>query len=500
MTHHPVRRERVAVIGLGLGGLSAAISLATEGFQVTAFEKNEKAGGKLNLLRKEGFAFDLGPSILTLPHIFQALFARVGRTLSDYVDIQEVKPHWRNFFEDGTVIDLTPDLREMEKELAALPQNEADGFFEYLEYSRRLCKITEEGYFAKGLDRFMDLVRFYGPLRSLLGFDVLRNMDAGVKRFVRSQKLVDILNYFIKYVGSSPYDAPALLNLLPYIQFGYGLWYVKGGMYNLAVGLERLLRELGGVVHYGQEVVSLDRDGSRITGLTLRDGSRVEADIFVSNMEVIPAYERLTRESPGFLKRYAKFAPSCSGLVLHLGVNKIYPQLAHHNFFYAKDARAHFDSVFHKEELSHDPTLYLVAPCKTDPSQAPEGCEIIKVLPHIPHLKEKNPFTKSEYLALRDRVLDKLERMGLTDLRRHIVVEDMWTPEDIQSRYFSNKGSIYGVVSDRYKNLGFKAPRRSEAYPNLYFVGGSVNPGGGMPMVTLSGQLVRDKILSDLGK
>lgn len=500
MTHHPARSEHVAVIGLGLGGLSAAISLASEGFHVTAFEKNEKAGGKLNLLRKEGFTFDLGPSILTMPQIFQALFTRVNRTLSDYVDIQEVKPHWRNFFEDGTVIDLTPDLREMEKELAALPQKEADGFFEYLEYSRRLCKITEEGYFAKGLETALELVRFYGPLRSIFGFDILRNMDAGVRRFVHSPKLIDILNYFIKYVGSSPYDAPALLNLLPYIQFGYGLWYVKGGMYNLAVGLEKLLRELGGVLHYGQEVVSLDRDGSRITGLTLRDGSRVEADIFVSNMEVIPAYERLTQENPGFLKRYAKFGPSCSGLVLHLGVNRIYPQLAHHNFFYSKDARAHFNSVFHKEELSHDPTLYLVAPCKTDPLQAPEGCEIIKVLPHIPHLKEKNPFTKAEYLAFRDRVLEKLERMGLTDLRRHIVVEEMWTPEDIQTLYFSNKGSIYGVVSDRFKNLGFKAPRRSESYSNLYFVGGSVNPGGGMPMVTLSGLLVRDKILSDLGK
>ena len=500
MAINPMRSEHVAVIGSGLGGLSAAISLATEGFRVTVFEKNEKAGGKLSLLRKEGFNFDLGPSILTMPHIFQTLFAMANKKMSDYVEIQEVKPHWRNFFEDGTVIDLTPDLREMEKELAKLSQNEADGFFEYLDYSRRLCKITEEGYFAKGLETALELVRFYGPLRSIFGFDILRNMNAGVKRFIRSQKLIDILNYFIKYVGSSPYDAPALLNLLPYIQFGYGLWYVKGGMYNLAVGLEKILLELGGVIHYGHEVVSLQRNGSHITGLTLKNGSHVGADIFISNMEVIPTYERLTREDARFLKRYAKFEPSCSGLVLHLGVNKIYPQLAHHNFFYSKNARAHFDSIFHKKELSHDPTLYLVAPCKTDPSQAPEGCEIIKVLPHIPHMKEKNPFTKADYLAFRDRVLEKLERMGLTDLRRHIVVEEMWTPEDIQTRYFSTKGSIYGVVSDRFKNFGLKAPRRSEVYGNLYFVGGSVNPGAGMPMVTLSGQLVRDKILSDVRK
>ena len=500
MPSNQIRTKHVAVIGSGLGGLSAAISLATEGFRVTLFEKNEKAGGKLNLLRKEGFSFDLGPSILTMPHLFQTLFERANKKMSDYVEIQEVKPHWRNFFEDGTVIDLTPDLREMEKELAKLSQNEADGFFEYLGYSRRLCKITEEGYFAKGLETSLELVRFYGPLRSILGFDVLRNMNAGVKRFIRSQKLTDILNYFIKYVGSSPYDAPALLNLLSYIQFGYGLWYVKGGMYNLAVGLEKVLLELGGAIHYGQEVVSLQRDGSRIAGLTLKNGSHVVADIFISNMEIIPTYERLTREDTRFLKRYAKFEPSCSGLVLHLGVNKIYPQLAHHNFFYSKNARAHFDSIFHKEELSHDPTIYLVAPCKTDPSQAPEGCEIIKVLPHIPHIKDKNPFTRADYLAFRDRVLEKLERMGMTDLHKHIVVEDMWTPEDIQTRYYSNKGSIYGVVSDRFKNLGFKAPRRSEIYSNLYFVGGSVNPGGGMPMVTLSGQLVKDKILSDVRK
>jgi diapolycopene oxygenase len=500
MAINPKRREHVAVIGSGLGGLSAAISLATEGFRVTVYEKNEKAGGKLNLLKKEGFNFDLGPSILTMPHIFEALFASANKKMSNYVEIQEVKPHWRNFFEDGTLIDLTPDLREMEKELARLPKNEADGFFDYIDYSRRLCKITEEGYFAKGLETVFELVRFYGPLRSIFGFDILRNMNAGVKRFIRSPKLIDILNYFIKYVGSSPYDAPALLNLLPYLQFGYGLWYVKGGMYNLAGGRAKLRREWGGVIHYGQEVVSLQRDGSRITGLTLKNGSNAVADIFVSNMEIVPTYERLTREDKSFLKRYAKFEPSCSGLVLHLGVNKIYPQLAHHNFFYSKNGRAHFDSIFHKEELSQDPTLYLVAPCKTDPTQAPEGCEIIKVLPHIPHLKQKNPFTRADYLALRDRVLEKLERMGLTDLRRHTVVEEMWTPEDIQTHYFSNKGSIYGVVSDRFKNLGFKAPRRSEKYSNLYFVGGSVNPGGGMPMVTLSGQLVKDKILSDIAK
>jgi diapolycopene oxygenase len=285
---------------------------------------------------------------------------------------------------------------------------------------------------------------------------------------------------------------------MPYIQWGYGLWYVKGGLYHLGLGLERLLKELGGRIHYASEVVAMDRQNGKITSFTTKNGEKQTADIVVSNMEVIPLYRDVLKESKNVQKPVEKFEPACSGFVLHLGVNRVYPQLAHHNFFYAQNAKKHFDTLFHEHNLSNDPTIYLVAPCKSDPSQAPEGCEVIKILPHIPHLRDDHPFTQEDYSALRTRLLDKLERMGLTDLRRHIVTEDRWTPDDIQKRYYSNKGAIYGVVSDRKKNLGFKAPQRSHVYRNLYFVGGSVNPGGGMPMVVLSGQLVRDKILQDL--
>lgn len=491
-------QQRVVIVGAGLGGLSAAISLALDGFTVEVFEKNQQSGGKLNLLAKDGFTFDLGPSILTMPHIFQRLFERAGKRIKDYVRFREVIPHWRNFFEDGFAMDLTPDLAAMEKELAKLPEGESEGFFAFLEYSRRLCKLTEEGYFAKGLDSFGELLAHYGPMRSLLGFDALRTMDQGVSRYIKSPKLRDILNYFIKYVGSSPYDSPALMNLLPYIQFGYGLWYVEGGMYNLGVALERLAREHGVIFHFNAEIAKLDHESNRVKGLRLTDGRQVQADIVVSNMEVIPAHERLLDETPAELKRYEKFTPSCSGLVLHLGVDRIYPQLAHHNFFYSKNSSEHFDAVFKSKHLSEDPTIYLVAPCKTDPGQAPAGCEVIKVLPHIPHTDPDHPLKFEDYLEFRERVLAKLERMGLENLRKHIICEDMWTPLDIQERYLSTRGSIYGVVSDRYRNLGFRAPQRSDRYRNLYFVGGSVNPGGGMPMVTLSGQLVRDKILADL--
>jgi len=491
------KKQHIVVIGAGLGGLSAAISLATEGFSVDLLEKNDKVGGKLNILEKDGFTFDLGPSILTMPHIFQALFDRAGKNMADYINIQTVEPHWRNFFEDGSTLDLSSDPERMKQELDKLGPNTAKEFEAFLAYSKKLCEITEQGYFEHGLDSFWELLKHYGPVRSLLEFDVFRSMDQGVRRFIKDPKLVDVLNYFIKYVGSSPYDAPALMNLLPYIQFGYGLWYVKGGMYGIAEGLQKLAEELGVNIRVNSEVAEIQHNAGRATAVSLLDGTVIPADIVVSNMEVIPAYKKLLNNEKE-AKRLQRFEPSCSGLVLHLGVDTIYPQLAHHNFFYSDHPREHFNAVFHDNKLSDDPTIYLVAPVKSDPTQAPPGCEIIKILPHIPHLNPEQPLTTEDYAALRERVLIKLERMGLTDLRKHIVCEEYWTPIDIEQRYYSNQGSIYGVVADRFKNLGFKIPQRSKDISNLYFVGGSVNPGGGMPMVTLSGQLVRDKILADL--
>ncbi len=493
-------KPHIVVIGAGLGGLSAAISLATEGFSVDLLEKNDKVGGKLNILEKDGFTFDLGPSILTMPHIFKALFDRAGKNMDDYVSIQTVEPHWRNFFEDGSTLDLSSDPEIMQQELLKLGPNTPKEFARFLAYSKKLCEVTEDGYFAQGLDSFWELLKYYGPVKSLQEFDVFRSMDQGVKRFIKDPKLVDVLNYFIKYVGSSPYDAPALMNLLPYIQFGYGLWYVKGGMYGMAQGLEKLALELGVNIQVNAEVKEIQHEAGYASAVKLADGSVLKADIVVSNMELIPAYKELMSGQEKEIKRIEKYAPSCSGLVLHLGVDRIYEQLAHHNFFYSDHPREHFKAIFHEHKLSEDPTIYLVAPCKSDPAQAPEGCEIIKILPHIPHLDPNKPLTAEDYADLRERVLIKLERMGLTDLRKHIVSEESWTPVDIQAKYYSNQGSIYGVVADRFKNLGFKNAQRSNVLKNLYFVGGSVNPGGGMPMVTLSGQLVRDKILADLSK
>ncbi len=485
--------DRVVVIGAGLGGLSAAISLAAAGRQVRLFEKNAHLGGKLNLLEREGYRFDLGPSIMTLPQVFRDLFARADRQFDDYVRLCPVTPHWRNFFEDGCVVDLDPDPARMRAELAKLGPGLEKPLADFLAYSRKQYECVEAGYFRHGLDSFGALVRHYGW--RVFGLDFMRSMHGSVSRRLPERHLRDIFDFFIKYVGSSAVRAPGFMNLMPHIQFGFGLWYIEGGMYNLARGLGRLLEECGVDVRLNCEVTEIVRDGRRVTGVQA-GGTFHPADWVVSNMEVIPASRDLLRQPPEQLRRLRKFEPACSGIVIHLGVDRVYDCLAHHNFFYSANQTRHFDTVFRRHQLPDDPTLYVVAPSRTDPAVAPTGCDNIKILPHIPWIDDDHPLDHEDYVALKTRVLDKLERMGLTDLRRHVVVEDFWTPFDIRDRYYSNGGSIYGVVSDRWKNLAFKAPKRSPDFDNLLFVGGSVNPGGGMPMVVLSGQKACDIILN----
>ncbi len=487
------KNKRVVVIGAGLGGMTAAIMLARNGFQVTVLEKNAHVGGKLNQLQTGGFSFDLGPSIFTLPQIFRPVFEGDGKRLEDYIALQRVDPQWRNFFEDGVVLDLWEDRDHMREELARFGPHVIGEYEDFLSYSRRQYEIVERGYLRQGFDTFGQFMRFYG-WKDARDLDALRSMSGSIYKRLSNRYLRDIFEYFIKYVGSSALDSPAFMNLMPNIQMEFGLWYVSGGLYQLARAFRRRLDECGVTLLLEREVLGIDHEDGIVSGVLVRGADDattvVPADFVISNMEVIPAMQKLLNAPPAAMKKLQRFQPSCSGLILHLGLDRIYPQLAHHNFFYSADLHAHFRRVFADGHLPDDPTLYVVAPTRTDPSQAPPGCDNIKILPHIPPIDETRPVTREDYIALKEICLDKLERMGLTDLRRHVVIEDFWTPLDIEARYGSNRGSIYGVVCDRRRNFAFKAPKQSKEFRNLFFVGGSVNPGGGMPMVTLSGQHV----------
>lgn len=491
--------KQVIVIGGGLGGLSAAAGLAAEGFRVALHEKNSQLGGKLNEMQREGFKLDLGPSIIILPQLFRRIFERAGKRLEEYLHFDEVVPQWRSFWEDGTVVDLHPDMALMEQELARFG-DDAQGYWSFVDYSRMLWRFAEKHYLENGADSLGEIMAGVKLNKVVKETDLLASMDAGVGRHVQEPHLRQMLDFFIKYVGSSAYDSPAIMNLLPYSQLGFGLWYVRGGMYNLARGLRRLLEDVGVEIHTDSEVTRIDHQGERVVAVETANGKRHAADIVVSNMEVLPAYQRLTGDGKKLrVKAYEKlFEPSCSGLVVHLGVEGHYEQARHHMFVFSEDAKQHWSAVHHRKELPEDPTIYVVCPTVTNPELAPEGHSIIKLLPHIPYSQDP-PFTAQAYEALKERLYDKMERVGFTDLRKRIKLEHLLTPEDLQRMYYSTKGSIYGTVVNRKRNFALKAPKQSAIYENLFFVGGSTNPGGGTCMVVLSGQKATDLIVEKYG-
>ena len=381
--------KKVIVIGAGLGGLSAAISLKQSGYDVEMFEKNDKIGGKLNVLKQQGYTFDLGPSILTLPHIFERLFERSGKKMKDYIPIRALRPHWRNFFEDGVTLDLYPEPDKMAAEARKVGEP-PENIERFLKYSADLYDLTNDGYFEQGLDNWQGFAKHYG-LFKFFQFDLFRTMHQGVASHLQTRYFRDIFDFFIKYVGSSAYRAPAFMNAMPTIQFRYDLWYVDGGLYHIALGLKRLMDELGIKVNLNAEVSEVRRENGRVTGL-VANGTFHAADIIVSNMEVIPAYEKLLSEDKAFIASLEKkLEPTCSGLVIELGLDCQYPQLAHHNFFFSGHQKEHFAKVFERYELPDDPTIYLVAASKTDPTVAPAGCDCLKILPHIPHIRDDAP-------------------------------------------------------------------------------------------------------------
>lgn len=478
--------KKVIVIGAGLGGMAAAIACASMGMSVTILEKNNKPGGKCNLKILNGYTFDLGPSILILPENFRALFSIAGEKLADYVKLIPLSLHWRNFFEDGVKVDLFSEIDRTQLNIENLFPSCGLEFMQYVRYSFRQLNILRN-YLSGKIENLGDALKYISVL-DLFKLDIHSSMHKVNSKLFSSLYLRDIFDYFIKYVGSSAYDAPAFMNLLSAAQYSSGLWYVKGGIYNLVRGCEKLMKKLGVDVRYNCEVVSLQISNNRIKKVFVAGGEFYEPDAVISNMEIIPFLRQFIRTDERKINQLErKYSPSCSGLVIHLGLDKIYKELAHHNFFFSKDQKQHFTSIFRDFRLPEDPTVYVVAPTRTDPQIAPAGCDVIKVLPHIPHIQLDYLYTRDQYEKYSELVMDKLERMGLKDLRKHIVVQDMWTPFDIESKYYSNRGSIYGVITDRHSNFGFKAPRHLKKYDNLFFAGGSVNPGGGMPMVIMSG-------------
>ncbi len=507
--------SHVIVIGGGVGGLSAAIRLATAGVRVTLLEKNATVGGKLNLWqvphpRRPGerpFRFDTGPSLLTLPFVFEQLFAAAGEVLADHLDLVRLDPIARFVWPDGATFELKADAAGTAAEVARFAPADAAGWRDFYAVGRGIW------------DRTADLFLYHSPEQVLAGdgFDPRRGLamltvpfrigmfsrfSKRVDKHVKHPRLRELLYQYATYSGASPFRAPATLAVIPHAEQHFGGWYPRGGMYRIAEALASLAAKLGVEVHTDCPVKRVIVENGTAAGVLLDDGTERRADAVIANSDVVHTYRRMI--PPADRRRYPdakldKLEPGGSGVVLLLGVEGTYPQLAHHTKFMPADYTSDLTAMFETHTTPADPCIYVAATTRTDPTQAPDGCENLFVLASAPALDGKTDWATAGP-AYRDQLVDTLERRwGLTDLSKRIVVEKRYTPADLAGVYNANAGSIYGLGSNSRRAAFLRPPNRDRDVRRLYFAGGATHPGGGLPLVALSGKIVSELVLADLG-
>jgi len=512
-TAHACWQHGVVVVGAGLAGLACAVELAARGAPVVLVDANNHAGGKMNVLEEGGYAFDMGPTIITLPQVLTGIIERAGRRPEDYIDLIDLDPQWRCFFDDGVTLDLPRDPQLFARRIDEVfpGQRPGGGFLRFYEFSRRMYRLSEKVFFYKDLGGIADMLRRPPAdpaiARDALGMRLHATVGSTIERMIPEPHVRQVCEHFLQYVGSSPFLAPAVLSLIASAQLDHGCWYPMGGTRMVARTLERLADELGVRRVTGRRATAIESAQGRVAGVRLDDGRLLPADAVVSNCDVVRTHAELLRGVGGAALRSRDIArayePACSGLVLYLGLRRRYEHLAHHNFLFSRDSRREFEDIYTRKRPAADPTLYIAAPSRTDPGQAPAGCEALYILVHTAALRDGHRWlerdgspgpTLREY---RPVVMDKLARHGMGDIEEHIAVERFLTPPQIDRMYNARGGAIYGLASHGRLRGGFKPRNRSDMLAGLYLAGGSVNPGPGVPMVLMSGVTAADALAED---
>ncbi|MGI8556609.1 MAG: phytoene desaturase family protein [Pyrinomonadaceae bacterium] len=481
--------KKIIIIGAGLGGLSAACRLAKHGFEITVLEKNETVGGKVNFVEAEGYKFDTGASLLMMRHILEDLFTACGKRVEDYLEIVSLEPICRYFWTDKTVFDASPNIEKTEREIEKLEPRDVENFRQYLTDSKQKYEIAERTFLAKSLNDLPQLLR-PSNLADLLKISTLKTLDRHNANYFRSAKLRQLFNRFATYNGSSPFQTPATFALIPYVEFGLGAWYVRGGMYKIPQALEKLARELGVKILTNAEVEKIIVKDKKAVGAELKRGENLASDFVISNADAVETYRNLL---PIENKKFQSREPSSSGFVLLLGTRRKFPPLAHHNIFFSDDYKAEFEAIFKRKIPAPNPTIYVCAASVTDSTQAPDGCENLFVLVNAPDTNSATDW-KKEKQSYRNLIIKKLEDFGLQSLENSIDFEQMITPADFEKKYRANRGSIYGISSNGIFSAFLRVPNKSKTIENLYFVGGATHPGGGIPLVLLSGKMAAEMI------
>lgn len=502
--------KHVVVIGAGLAGLSSACVLAARGHRVTLLDKNDWVGGKAAQHSAEGFRFDMGPTILTLPSVLRKVFAEADKDLDDYIEMLDLDPQWRCFFEGSgdqpnTVLDLVKDNAAMAENIVRFTddQKSSAGYRKFMEMSAGLHGVSDRFFFWKSIGGIADTMDSgaFSPavLRDVLSLKMGRSVASVVRSHVPDHRVSQMMDHFTQYVGSSPYQSPAVLCSIANMQTTEGIKYPVGGTRAVPEALAKLADELGVEIMTGTDAMRITTDNGAVNGIVTADGKTIACDAVVSNCDAVRTYRELLDGTPqsSRFERKNNYEAACSGVVLYLGLNRRYEQLLHHNFVFSKDPETEFNYIYDRGEPAPDPTAYVCAPAASEPEVAPEGGEALYILVHTPYLREHHDW-KAMLPGYRDVILDKLERTaGMDGLRDSIVYENSLTPEGIHNRYRVLNGAIYGLASHG-KFLGaFKPSNRRKDVRGLYLAGGAAHPGPGMPMVLMSGWIAADSLDQD---
>ena len=494
-----MQKPSALVIGAGIGGIATAARLAKNGYDVTVVEKNDTPGGRCNQIVRDGHRFDIGPTLFLMPEIWEETFAALGERMSDHLELKRIDPTYKVHFDDGLQLSLTSNIGEMQTQLEKVEKTAFTGFLNYIAEGSKHYKMSLEKFVGRN---FYNIFQYFSlkNLPLLFQLKALEKHYDNVSKYFQDERLKAAFTFQNMYLGLSPYDAPATYSLLQYTELAEGVWYPMGGMYAGIQALTRIAEKLGVNFIYNAPVKRLKIQGSKVEGVELEDGRELKADIFVGNADLPYIYKELLPESAEAKKLEDKLY-TCSTIMFYWGVDKPYPQIAHHNVFLGGDYKASFDQIFNEHTLPAVPSFYVHAPARTDPAAAPEGQDTLYVLVPVGHLDAR---TEQDWEALvqraRKTVLTRLAgEMGATDLAEHIKFEIVYQPKVWQERFNLEKGAAFGL-SHNFWQVGYLRPQnRHKQYKNLYFAGASTHPGTGLPIVLLSARLTTERILEEAG-
>jgi len=475
--------KKIAVVGAGVGGLATAARLASRGYQVEVFEKLPHCGGRNNIIEDQGFKFDTGPSFVMMPDFFQEVFDYCGRRIEDYLDLKPLEESYRIYYSQGNSLSVFKDSSRTKEELEKIEKGSSLEFDRFVKETARIYDLVRpllyDCFSAKSLTNpnLWPLVYKFRAFESYWGL---------AAKFFKSEKLRFAFTFEAMFMGVSPFQAPAFYSVISYADHVQKIYHAMGGMYTIPLALEKLAKEFGAKFNYSAEVISVEDNGAGIVIKTA--DKRYEFDKVVINADYAYARNKLLDED---IPRY-KY--SCSVYLLYLGLKRKVPGLAHHNLFFSKDLRKNLKAIFQDKTTPLDPSFYLHVPTVTDPSLAPQGKELFYILVPVPNLEGEVWDIKTHEKVIRDNVFGRINKKLNINLEDLIEVERKFFPQEFITRYNIKNAATFGLAHNLMQSAFFRPTNFNQKSKNVYFVGASTQPGGGLPVVIAGSRIVSDLI------